>query len=467
MKKKIVALILAFTMVVCLVPSAHAYSILDAYIDFAYQYPEFIDVVVAGGVSESTIIDFLRSLQRNLYLTNRFETITEDNFDDVLIDAVAEVSNSPEFADLQKAIVDAYQDAAYDAVLNHRIHEDLMPLYEAVRSMVFDHDMLSSYDNGSEPYVIDITNISGIEDITVQVGGTYTLPDQTGAMSETKVYLTLDIDWHDQPSTNTSGTFYAEGTVAIPEGYALRDGVSDTVTARIIVSSDPVEDNGDDNDIRRPLYPDRDDPTKDVEVDYLDKPRHVYNFSDVNEKTDLGKAVYALSDIGIINGYVDGTFKPNEKIRRDEFAKIIVTAMENYDLTATASFTDVPADQWAYRYIASAQKAGLINGYVNGTFGPERNISRAEVMTIVYRALNSRNAFKSAYAPVATFNDDNLIAEYAREPIYTLARYGIVGGTVSNVGGAVITTIDPLSDATRGQCVMMVYNALKMMGEIK
>ena len=470
MKKKILALVLAFTMLVCFAPSTLAYSVRDAYNDFAAQYPEFIDIIVAEGVSESTIIDFLRALQRNLYITNRFTPVTESNFEEVLIEAVMDVSNAAQFSDLQGALWGAYGDAVLDAVATHKVPDELMPLYETVKSMVFDYDMLSSLEDDTNTEDITIVRFSAVEDITVTVGGSYTLPTETGAITETSVLVRVGINWTVEPATDTEGTFTAEGVIEVPDGYVLDDGISDIITAQVIVTSAPVEEKPGEStsgggSVTR--YPDRNNPGEDIVVPELEKPRHIYNFSDVVENSELGIAVYALSDIGIINGYADGTFKPNEKIRRDEFAKIMVTAMENLDIDAAANFTDVPKDHWAYLYIASAQKAGLINGYVDGTFGPDRNISRAEVMTIIYRAVESKKAFKDNTTPVSTFSDDALIADYAREAIYTLARNNIVRGTVSDKDGAVTTKINPLGDATRGQCVIMVYNALRMMGVIK
>ncbi len=469
MKKKILALVLALTLALCAIPSAYAYSVREAYMDFAAQYPGFINDVVDQGVSESVILEFLRDVQNYLYQVNRIEKINDGNFDDILIEAIKTVSNSSKFADLQNALYNAYPDAAYEAVIHGRIHEDFIPIYNSIKSMIFEHDMLAEMDTGKDdPVDVAITEIGEPKDVEVERGGSYTLDGSVSAETETGVSIKLEVEWTNEPSTSKVGVFTAEGQVKIPSGYVLADGLDANVSAMVTV----VESENNDNDDKKPNTGNENTGTSGNDVQTPgenETVKHIYSFSDVDEKTELGKAVYALSDIGIINGYVDGTFKAENKIRRDEFAKIMVTAMDNLDINAVASFTDVPntPDNWAYIFIASAEKAGLINGKGDGTFGPGLNIRRDEVMAIIYRAIEGKKAFAQNEVLVPKFSDDAAVADWARMPVYMLAQNGIVSGVKTVVNGAEINNIDPLSDATRGQCVIMVYNALKMMGKIK
>jgi hypothetical protein len=90
----------------------------------------------------------------------------------------------------------------------------------------------------------------------------------------------------------------------------------------------------------------------------------------------------------VITGYPDGTFGPANKITRAEFATI-VTRFDTLPESASHGFNDV-AEHWAERYIAAAAENGWINGYPDGSFRPDRPITRAEAMTMIDRVLDRK-----------------------------------------------------------------------------
>ncbi|MDO5712941.1 MAG: S-layer homology domain-containing protein [Tissierellia bacterium] len=110
-------------------------------------------------------------------------------------------------------------------------------------------------------------------------------------------------------------------------------------------------------------------------------------YSDVIQDKWYADAVNYLSHKGIIKGYGDGTFRPNQEITRAEFAAI-ASRYEKYGGTGGKTFPDVKENHWAAEDINSAAGAGWINGYPDGKFKPEQKITRAEVVTIVNRILN-------------------------------------------------------------------------------
>ena len=112
------------------------------------------------------------------------------------------------------------------------------------------------------------------------------------------------------------------------------------------------------------------------------------SYSDVEADDWFNNAICTLSNAGIINGYNDGTFKPNGKITRAEFATIASRFFEYADENIENPFSDVEEGAWYYKYIMAASDMGLINGYPDGTFGPEKLITRAEAVTIVNRTLD-------------------------------------------------------------------------------
>ena len=109
-------------------------------------------------------------------------------------------------------------------------------------------------------------------------------------------------------------------------------------------------------------------------------------FKDVKAGDWYKTAVDIIARQGVIKGYEDGTFKPNQLITRREFAVIAARYAEGLDTWKT--FSDVPTTDWAYKFINRVAGTGWINGYEDGTFRPNKNITRAEVVAIVNRMLN-------------------------------------------------------------------------------
>lgn len=110
-------------------------------------------------------------------------------------------------------------------------------------------------------------------------------------------------------------------------------------------------------------------------------------FTDVPANQWYTKAVTALAGRGIISGYPDGTFKPNAPITRAEFVTMAMN-FANTDKGTVCSFPDVPQNMWYYGAIAGATQNGWISGYPDGTFGPDRYITRAEVTSVINRMEN-------------------------------------------------------------------------------
>lgn len=109
-------------------------------------------------------------------------------------------------------------------------------------------------------------------------------------------------------------------------------------------------------------------------------------YSDVKAGDWFNNAVSTLSKAGIIAGYEDGSFRPNGYITRAEFATI---AARFFDVTYNGKdlFPDI-SGHWAKDYINQAANKGFVNGYEDGTFKPDRNITRAEAVTLVNRTLD-------------------------------------------------------------------------------
>lgn len=110
------------------------------------------------------------------------------------------------------------------------------------------------------------------------------------------------------------------------------------------------------------------------------------SLSDVTRGQWFNHAVSTLSSMGIVKGHNDGTFAPNAPITRAEFAAI-AARFDDKNTDTSSKFTDI-ASHWAKNEIGIAVNKGWINGYPDGTFRPNQYITRAEAMTLVNRVLN-------------------------------------------------------------------------------
>ena len=110
------------------------------------------------------------------------------------------------------------------------------------------------------------------------------------------------------------------------------------------------------------------------------------SLSDVTRGQWFNHAVSTLSSMGIVKGHNDGTFAPNAPITRAEFAAI-AARLDDKNTDTSSKFTDI-ASHWAKNEIGIAANKGWINGYPDGTFRPNQYITRAEAMTLVNRVLN-------------------------------------------------------------------------------
>lgn len=131
-------------------------------------------------------------------------------------------------------------------------------------------------------------------------------------------------------------------------------------------------------------------------------------FSDVAKSHWAANYIGYMQQFGIITGYADGSFRPDASVTRAEFAAI---ASRFERLTeGTKSFSDVPSSHWAAKYINFAATRGWVNGYADGTFRPNNSITRAEVAAVTCRLLE-RNAdqsyIRSHLSELRAFTDVN------------------------------------------------------------
>lgn len=174
-------------------------------------------------------------------------------------------------------------------------------------------------------------------------------------------------------------------------------------------------------------------------------------YTDVAEDAGYYEAVEVMSALGLLKGYEDGTFGPDKTITRAEFAAVIVRALGMEDAAAGAVantiFTDVTSAHWAAGYIQIANQQGIIAGYGDGTFGPDDEVTYEQAVKMIVCSLGYNvkfagveNAYPSGYLSQANTS-------------------GITVGATGKIG----------EKATRAVVAKLVYNALdtKLMEQIE
>jgi hypothetical protein len=165
------------------------------------------------------------------------------------------------------------------------------------------------------------------------------------------------------------------------------------------------------------------------------------SFSDVSGDAWYKTYVETLVGKGIISGYADGTFKPGASVTRAEFSKMLGLAMVwKINVVPVSSFSDVPVGNWASPYVEAAKLNNAINGYPDGTFGPVKAITRAEIAATVARV-------KAYILSPSSFTDAK--GHWADGSIGACAKAGLLSGYP---GG----TFKPSGPATRAEAAKLI-----------
>lgn len=177
-------------------------------------------------------------------------------------------------------------------------------------------------------------------------------------------------------------------------------------------------------------------------------------FSDI--ATHWGKdCILALAQRNIVNGYPDGTFRPDAGMARSEFAALMFVAFPSAQPIRTPiDFTDVPADFWSYQAIRWAYERGFMSGYPDGSFQPSQPISRLQAVLV----LVSTRTVESTGSP------DQLLRLYFADAgqVPTWAKKATADAIVANliVNHPQVRQLRPLENATRGEVAALLCRSL-------
>ena len=156
----------------------------------------------------------------------------------------------------------------------------------------------------------------------------------------------------------------------------------------------------------------------------------------------------------IINGYADGSFKPDNSISRAEFATLVYKAFNVVKSDGDVTYNDVSMQDWYYEAISALSSNNIIKGD-GSEFRPDDKITRQDAAVILGRILKFINI--DAETAEENFNDAESVSEYAKESVVVLAGSGIIKGSDG--------MFRPLDEITRGETAIVIYRTIMLAAE--
>ncbi|MBE8968102.1 S-layer homology domain-containing protein [Nostocales cyanobacterium LEGE 12452] len=176
-------------------------------------------------------------------------------------------------------------------------------------------------------------------------------------------------------------------------------------------------------------------------------------FSDVSSNYWAAQFIQQLSQRGVIAGFPDGSFRPEEPVTRAQFAAMVNKAFQKAQQRQPISFADVPSNYWASSAIQQAYTIGFLSGYPGNRFEPNQAIPRQQVLVSLANGLEYTPSGNTE-STLQYFNDASNIASYARSPIAAATEKQIV------VNYPNVNFLNPTATATRAQVAAFIYQAL-------
>ena len=166
--------------------------------------------------------------------------------------------------------------------------------------------------------------------------------------------------------------------------------------------------------------------------------------------------IEALASKGVIAGFPDGTFKPNEPVTRAQFAAIINKAFAPQAQQQATNFRDVSTNFWAYNAIQTASRSPFLAGYPNNTFRPQLEIPRVQVLVALANGLGLTTNNPGI---LSVYSDADQIPNWAQSPVAAATAKQLV------VNYPTASQLNPSRQATRAEVAAFVYQALVNAGQ--
>lgn len=172
-------------------------------------------------------------------------------------------------------------------------------------------------------------------------------------------------------------------------------------------------------------------------------------FSDLQDAAWAEEYIVKLAAQGIINGFSDGSFRPNEEVTRGQICKLICIAFSLEPQYEGSAFDDVQRDEWFYTYVTALSNHGIVFGAYD-KFLPNDAVTREDAAVMLHRIINN----STSQGGEGSFADEDKISDHAIESVYEMRRAGIISGFSDG-------TFRPKNNLTRAEAAKIIYEALK------
>lgn len=415
------------------VSEARANLLQDNYQELRSEFNDFYTVLINTQlVEEPQIYEWIIDLDRHLAQ----EVVNRWSFDSVMKNAIYATI----FQEKHSAVYDALLEAFGDEIpqmLDGTIPQDMSGFYNAIKQLV-------------------VYNLIAVSPAPGSYQGSQTVSISCNTVGA-KMYYTLDGSNPGTGSTQYTGPVKVDKTATL-KVIAEKNGTKSEVHSfdYTITGTDTPGGGGGGGSIPTDQPDDVVEPEDmvDIEDEQQSDPPQSRSFTDLAGHWAAGD-VQKLVSLGIVTGVRLNEFEPNRSITRAEFTALLARAVKlKTDDSLSARFADVTADKWYFGIINTAAEAGLVSGFEQNNFGPNEPVTREQMAVMIIRAMiNSGKSMdintNEAVVDLIAFIDGHMISEWAVTSMASAIKLGIISGR----GEAMIA---PGAVATRAEAAVMI-----------
>ncbi len=181
-------------------------------------------------------------------------------------------------------------------------------------------------------------------------------------------------------------------------------------------------------------------------------------FTDINDAEWAKPYITYMKDKGILSGYGDGTVRPNDGVKREEYLKMLLEALKlSAGEEIELNFVDVDENEWYVNYVKDGYILEIIKGMSDSVFGIGEYVTRQDAAVMLARAVDAKKVVLNQNTSPITFTDESDIEEYAKAAVTALQTADIISGYENG-------EYRPLSYVTRAEAAKLIYSVLKNLG---